>query len=272
MKRILKSDLDKFYTKTDLVKNILSKIDFSDYDCVVDPCCGDGAFYLNINHNNKIAIDILPGIDGVIKHDFLTWNYSDIKSKSDKTIVVSNPPFGKQGSLAMNFIKRSSEFADTIAFILPLSFAKPSVKNKIPEYYHLEYEEILPEDSYLLDGESYSVKCVFQIWKKRDDIRKKIQSDEAEGFTYTKDKTLADLAIRRVGVYAGKAFTDLNKSEQSHYFLILDDKSKINLVVDELEKANWNDLTVGPRSISKGELNKILNEILWQKSKKHLQI
>ena len=68
----------------------------------------------------------------------------------------------------MNFIKRSSEFADTIAFILPLSFAKPSMKNKIPEYFHLQYEEVLPDDSYLLDGESYSVKCVFQIWKKSD--------------------------------------------------------------------------------------------------------
>ncbi len=38
---------------------------------------------------------------------------------------------------------------------------------------------------------------------------------------------------------------------------------KKNLVIEELEKINWNDLTVGPRSISKGELNKIINQILW---------
>jgi hypothetical protein len=266
MKRILKSDLDKFYTKVDLVKSLISKTNFSEYDLVVDPCCGDGAFYLNINHSNKIAIDILPGIDGVIKHDFLNWDYSQIETDRSKVLVISNPPFGKQGSLAMNFIKRSSEFADTIAFILPLSFAKPSDKNKIPEYYHLEHEEILPEDSYLLDGESYSVKCVFQIWKKSDTKRVKIQSDIAQGFNYTKNKNLADISVRRVGVYAGKAFTDLNKSEQSHYFLTIEDKSKINLVVEGLTKAIWNDLTVGPRSISKGELNKIINQILWQKN------
>jgi hypothetical protein len=267
MKRILKSDLDKFYTKIHLVKNLISKINFSDYELVVDPCCGDGAFYLNINHKNKLAIDILPGIENVIKHDFLTWDFNTIKEDRDKVLVVSNPPFGKQGSLAMSFIKRSSLFSDTIAFILPLSFAKPSVKNKIPEYYHLEYEEILPEDSYLLDGESYDVKCVFQIWKKKDSKREKIKSDEADGFSYTKNKSIADLAIRRVGVYAGRAFTDLDKSEQSHYFLILEDKSKINLIVEELSKISWSDLTVGPRSISKGELNKIINEILWQKNK-----
>ncbi len=263
MKRILKSDLDKFYTKVELVNKLIKVIDFSNYELVVDPCCGDGSFYMNISHENKLAIDILPGIDNVIKHDFLTWDYSIINTDSKKVIVVSNPPFGKQGSSAMNFIKRSSEFADTIAFILPLSFAKPSVKNKIPEYFHLEYEEILPEDSYLLNGESYSVKCVFQIWKKSSEKRNQIKSDDAIGFSYTKNKNLADLAIRRVGVYAGKGFLDLNKSEQSHYFLILDDKSKKNLVIEELEKINWNDLTVGPRSISKGELNKIINQILW---------
>lgn len=262
MKRILKSDLDKFYTKVELVRNLLKNIDFSKYDLVVDPCCGDGAFFLNINHENKLAIDILPGIENVIKHDFLTWDHSLIQTNREKVIVVSNPPFGKQGSLAMNFIRRSADFSDTIAFILPLSFAKPSIKNKIPEYYHLEYEEILPEDSYLLDGESYSVKCVFQIWKRKDIKRILIKSDEATGFTYTKNKDLADIAVRRVGVYAGKAFRDLNKSEQSHYFLILDDKSKIDYVIGNLVDTNWKDLTVGPRSISKGELNKVLNRIL----------
>lgn len=262
MKRILKSDLDKFYTKRDLVQRLLQKINFSDYELVIDPCCGDGAFYSQITHNNKIGIDILPHMDGVITHDFLTWDYSTIKTKREKVIVVSNPPFGKQGSLAMSFIKRSSEFSDTIAFILPLSFAKPSFKNKIPEYYHLQYEEVLPDDSYLLDGESYSVKCVFQIWKRTTEKRDKIQSTQNLGYSYTKDKTLADFAVRRVGVYAGKAFIDLDKSEQSHYFLILDDKNKIDEVIFGLQNQNWTDLTVGPRSISKGELNTVINKIL----------
>ena len=149
MRRILKSDLDKFYTKTDLVKKIITNIDFSNFDLVVDPCCGDGSFFLNINHENKLGIDISPEIEKVEKIDFLKWDYSQIKSTPEKIIVISNPPFGKQGSLAMKFIKRSSEFADTIAFILPLSFSKPSVKNKITKYYHLQYEEILTEDSYL---------------------------------------------------------------------------------------------------------------------------
>jgi hypothetical protein len=262
MKRILKSDLDKFYTKSELSINLISKIDISKYDIIVDPCCGDGSFYNNIKHNNKIGIDILPHIENVIKHDFLTWDYSNIGYDRSRVLVISNPPFGKQGSLAMNFIKRSSEFSDTIAFILPLSFCKESVKNKLPIFYHLEYEEILPDDSYLLDGSNYSVKCVFQIWKRRDYKRERIESIKPIGFEYTKDKTNADLSVRRVGIYAGRAFDNIDKSDQSHYFIILNDKSKVNQVISEIENAKWVDLTVGPRSISKSELNVVLNKIL----------
>jgi hypothetical protein len=260
MKRILKSDLDKFYTKKELAKIIISKIEVEEFDLILDPSCGDGSFYSNINHQNKIGIDILPHIEGVIQNDFLTWNSQNL---SGKILSITNPPFGKQGSLALKFIKKCAIFSDTIAFILPLSFAKPSMKNKIPEYFHLEFEEILPDDSYLLNGESYDVKCVFQIWKRKNIKREKIKSEIESNFKYTKTKSEADLAIRRVGVYAGRAFKDAqNKSEQSHYFIILEDKEKINDVIHNLDSMKWNDLTVGPRSISKSELNKAMNEIL----------
>lgn len=260
MKRILKSDLDKFYTKNDLAKKLISQAKIQNFDLIIDPSCGDGSFYSNINHQNKIGIDILPHIEGVIQHDFLTWDSQNI---SGKILSITNPPFGKQGSLALKFIKKCALFSDTIAFILPLSFAKPSMKAKIPDYFHLTFEEILPEDSYLLNGESYDVKCVFQIWEKRSYKREKQNSEKALQFKYTKNKNESDIAIRRVGVYAGRAFKETaDKSEQSHYFIILEDKEKINDVIQNLDSMKWNDLTVGPRSISKPELNKVLNEIL----------
>ncbi len=260
MKRILKSELDKFYTKDELAKDLISKIDIKSFLLVLDPCCGDGAFYSNIN-NIKIGIDISPQIDNVIKHDFLTWDYSNINIDRKDILVISNPPFGKQGSLAFKFINRCAEFCDTIAFILPLSFVKESMKDRIPEYYHLKYEEILPENSFLLDGNDYDVKCVFQIWEKREEKRERSKRISEIGFNYTKDKNKADISIRRVGIYAGKAFLDTNKSEQSHYFINVDNKNRIPIIIESLNNKKWEDFTVGPRSISKNELNIFLNEI-----------
>lgn len=261
MKRILKSKLDKFYTKVDVAIECINQIDLNKYDLFIDPCCGGGAFYSNIE-GNKIGIDLEPSIDNVIKHDFLTWDYSNINIDRSKVLVISNPPFGKQGSLAMLFVKRAIEFSDTIAFILPLSFSKQSVKNRMPPYYHLVSENILPENSFLLDDEDYLVKCVFQIWERRDTTRNYIENEKEVGFKYNKEITDCDISVRRVGVYAGKASLDLSKSKQSHYFIEFEDKINIDNFIDEINKIKWNDLTVGPRSISKGELTPIINNII----------
>ena len=259
MKRILKSELDKFYTKESLSKKLINYTDLSKYDYVIDPCCGDGSFFNNIEHPNKIGIDILPQCPNVITQDFLTWDSSSLKGN---IITISNPPFGKQGSLALKFINKAAEYSNTIAFILPLSFAKSSMKNKIPLNFHLEYEEILEPNSFLLDGDDYDVKCVYQIWVKKGFNRVLSRKEQEVGWYYTKDKNIADLSVRRVGVYAGKTMIDCDKSEQSHYFIVLEDKTKIGLVLEKLNDNKWVDLTVGPRSISKEELNPIINKII----------
>lgn len=260
MRRILKSKLDKFYTKEEIAIKCISKIDFSKYELAIDPCCGDGSFYSNLPIK-KIGIDIEPNISNVIRHDFLTWDYKNLGIDKNKIITISNPPFGKQGSLAMNFIKRSSEFSDTIAFILPLSFSKTSVKNRIPKNYHLIYEEVLPEDSFLLDGDEYVVKCVFQIWERKEYERKQIETITECGFSYVNSDD-ANISIRRVGFYAGKASTDTSKSKQSHYFIRVHDIDKIEDLISEFNKQKWNELTVGPKSISKSELNPVINNLL----------
>lgn len=106
MKRILKSKLDKFYIKQNVAKYLIDKVNIDYYDIVVDPACGNGAFYSNIN-NKKIGIDIESEIDGVIIQDFLTWDSSSLGVERNKVLVITNPPFGKQGSLAMKFIKKN---------------------------------------------------------------------------------------------------------------------------------------------------------------------
>lgn len=72
-----------------------------------------------------------------------------------------------------------------------------------------------------------------------------------------------DISFRRVGVYAGQISKEIeNNSEQSHYFI------KLNGVdIDEFINKYNNTVTydfnntVGPKSISKTELIKKLNEL-----------
>lgn len=258
MKRILKTELDQFYTKQELAKSIISDIRVLDYELIIDPSCGDGAFFLNIEHPNKIGIDIQPKIDNVIQQDFLEWKY-DGNIERHRILCITNPPFGKQGSLCTKFIKHCIEFSDTIAFILPLSFKKPSVQKRINKNYHLIYEREIPKNSFLFNNNDYDVKCVFQIWKNLYCARPIEEITNPIGFKYVKKTENPDISIRRVGIYAGQSSRELNKSAQSHYFIKFNKKIDLNLLISEVNKIKWNDFTVGPRSISKSELSEVLN-------------
>lgn len=261
MKRIKKVDNDQFYTKQDVSISLIQKINLDKYKLVIDPCCGDGAFYSNINHNNKIAIDIDPKIKYAIKQDFLKWNYyGDINRKD--ILCISNPPFGKQGSLAIKFINKCAEFSDTIAFILPLSFKKKSMIKKINKNFHLVFEQDLYKNSFVVNGEDYDVPCVFQVWENKYTHRIEKKDDDPMGFQYVKDPTKANLSVRRVGFYAGKAFFELNKSKESHYFLKIDEDVDLIKLVDYLNSIEFKQNTTGPKSIAKGELNKLINTFI----------
>lgn len=257
--RTRKNELDKFYTKATLASQLISLLDLSKYDTIIEPSAGSGSFSKQIP--GSIAIDLQPEDASIIKADFLKWKpESGIK---EKTLVIGNPPFGQQCSLAIKFIKHAATFASTIAFILPKSFKKESVQSKIPSDFHLVSETEIPDNSFTLKGVDYSVPCVFQIWKQEIYHRNRIKAPNLPNdISWTRDTKIANIAVRRVGVYAGKAFSDLSdKSVQSHYFLIVPENKKEN-VLNVLNNTTWlHNNTTGPRSISKKEFAEILSKL-----------
>ena len=58
-------------------------------------------------------------------------------------LTIGNPPFGKNSSLAISFFNKAAEFSDIIAFILPQTFSKDSVKNRLNLSFFLIMEVIL---------------------------------------------------------------------------------------------------------------------------------
>ena len=138
-------------------------------DLIIEPSAGNGSFISGIKSfsNNCIFYDLEPENPEIIKQDFLTGNYNDLSTKYNNIHIIGNPPFGRQSSLAIKFIRKSCEFCNSISFILPKSFKKDSLKQKIPLNFHLILESDLPEKSFLVDGVEHDVPCVFQIWKKK---------------------------------------------------------------------------------------------------------
>lgn len=265
---------DKYYTNQTVVEECMNNwvkyIKASDNDLCIEPSAGNGSFIKSIKEifKNRLFIDIEPEHKDICKLDYLQLDINSlIKSKYDKIHVLGNPPFGRQSSSAMKFIKKSSQYCDSISFILPRSFKKESFKKHFPKNFHLVFEKDLPDNSFIIDNMKHDVPCVFQIWIKKNFERVIVEKIFPIKFKFVKKTDNHDISFRRVGVNAGEIDKNtINKSFQSHYFI------KFEM---ELDQELWNklsninfsekDYTVGPRSISKPELIKEFNIILNNK-------
>jgi predicted RNA methylase len=276
-KGLKRDTTDKYYTAPHIVKFCVDKfrevIPNIPNSLIIEPSAGNGAFIPAIKEltSNHLFYDIKPdpvdnGPQEIQEADFLKLDIKDIMQTQFPTMTditfMGNPPFGRQSSLAIKFIKRACEVANTVAFILPKSFKKDSLKQKVNPYFHLVLEEDIPEKAFLVNSEAYTVPCVFQVWHKRDYKREIPPKLIPSGFEFVKQNEAPDLAFRRVGVYAGNFYKDYaNKSEQSHYFIKFDaDKPLTSERFEQLEKIEFitRDNTVGARSISKQDLIKEL--------------
>lgn len=261
---------DKYYTKLDIVEDckvqIEKHINIKENDLIIEPSAGNGSFIKIIKEltKNHKFYDLIPENKEIIKQDFLLLDVDKIIEPYKKIHIIGNPPFGRQSSLAIQFIKKCCEFADTISFILPKSFKKDSNKAKFDKFFHLIYEKDLPENSFSVNGDDCDVPCVFQIWKKKKTERIIPDKIEPKNFKFVNKTEHHDISFRRVGVYAGKIDKETDdKSTQSHYFIKFINNKSVNDNIKLLEKINFDfNNTVGPKSISKQELIKEFNKYI----------
>jgi len=268
-KGLLRNTIDKYYTKKIVVDQCINLvkqyIKIGSSDIVIEPSAGNGSFIDGIKSisSHYIFYDLEPEHDEIIQQDYLICNEYN-KKINEKIHVIGNPPFGRQSSVAIKFIKKSCEFCDTISFILPKSFKKESLKKCFPLNFHLIYEVDLPENAFLVDGIEHNVPCVFQIWEKKMFNREVAEKIEPLHFIFVDKKDNPDISFRRVGVNAGIIDTNINeKSVQSHYFIKFTNDKLTRENIDKLSSITYDfNNTVGPKSISKQELIYKFNPLL----------
>ena len=269
-KGLKRNPIDKYYTKETTVNLCIDLINFykniHNTDLIIEPSAGNGSFINGIKSltTNYMFFDLEPDHDEITKQDYLLYNYTNIQNNYNNIHVLGNPPFGRQSSLAIKFIKKSCNFCNSISFILPKSFKKDSLKKSFPLNFHLIYEGDLPDKSFLVDGVEHDVPCVFQIWGKKEYNRIVNEKMEPNNFIFVDKTQTPDISFRRVGVNAGMIDTMIDKkSIQSHYFIKFTNNKPLNENITQLSKINYQfNNTVGPKSISKQELIKEFIKVL----------
>lgn len=242
------------------MKKCLNLLDLSQYDCIIEPSAGTGNFCKYLP--NVKAYDIEPDGENIERADWFLLDKSIFKGYSS-ILVCGNPPFGEQSKLAIRFFNEAAKFANTIAFILPLSFKKDSVKNRLSLQFNLIKELDLNEcPFYLKNKKIIKVPCVFQVWERSQIARKPVKLKIISDLFDFVNQAEADFRIQRVGGNAGKASFDLTKSPSSNYYIKNKSDMSNEEFVDFINTLTFPTIeyTVGPKSLSKGELISIIEE------------
>ena len=227
--------LDKYYTQKEVAIFCISKLNCNDYDCIIEPSAGNGAFYNEIKHHNKTGLDIEPENPSIIKRDWLKYK---IDSFYKNVLIIGNPPFGVNHILSTKFLKHAFSFKNvkTIAFILPNVYNKHTRQNIIPSEWRIKNIYPLPKNSFVFENKVKHLPCSFFILDKSTgcDLR-----FDASRYQNTKDfifGTKNDFDIFVFGASPTKIITNPTANNRG-YFL----KSKIPVqhLIKNIKSIKW---------------------------------
>ena len=250
----MKDNLDQFYTDPKLargyVKFLANRYDLGSMTAV-EPSAGAGAFSSPLKKvcGKVIAIDLEPKAKGIRQGDFLQFT----PPFGDNIAVVGNPPFGFAASTAVRFFNKAAGWASLVAFIVPRTFRKVSIQDKLNRHFWLKHDEDVPSHAFIRNDNKHDVPCAFQVWERRNRQRRITPTPNVSHIiAYVRPKE-CDFALRRVGGRAGVVLPKGKHSPSTTYFL----QDRCGRARELLGSIDWRTIreqTAGVRSLSKREI------------------
>ena len=261
---------EQYYTPRDLASSLVSKVErlVSDFSSriVLEPAGGTGAFVeaaKAFGAKKVLSVDIEP------KHsDVSKGNYLESSMKFKDAITISNPPFGRNNSLSIPFFNRAADHSEYIAFIVPRSWRKWSVINRLDRRFHLIHDEELSidyvDDSHTLISHKNNLKTCFQIWQRKENLREIVKVED-KGFVTKVKPEEADVALTVFGFSCGKVNTEFErKANTTRMFLKLNHPKALN-ALQTVNFQRFSKNTAYTEALSFQEINFLLNEELGNK-------
>lgn len=138
---------------------------------LLEPAAGAGALLeaarVALPQLSLVGGDLEPKHPLVKQVNFLTEEAAallELPPTPSSVVTLGNPPFGKRGKLAREFLEKSLQVGVATAFILPVQFRKYLTQRMLPENYKLVADHDLPSHAFIAGGKPYHVNCCLQVW------------------------------------------------------------------------------------------------------------
>lgn len=228
----------------------------------LEPAGGTGQFIeamVNNGIEQIVSYDIEPHHNLVQKtDDFLNEDLSHLSH----CVTLTNPPFGRANKLSVPFFNKCAEVSDYIGFLVPKSWRKWSVINRLNFNFHLVYDEELSID-FIYNNEDEKRKgnlaTVFQIWERRSEMRDKITVSDHKYITKT-TPDVADVSLTVFGRGCGTVKTEFPRVPNTTQMFL---KLNADWVLDALKTvdfARFCNNVAFIQALSIQEINCLLNE------------
>ncbi|MEY4367253.1 MAG: hypothetical protein RLZ28_668 [Actinomycetota bacterium] len=263
---------EQFYTPQALAESLATSLlefvpDLANR-LILEPAGGTGSF-ISATHGlgvqNVLSFDIEPKFAGVSKADFLSVDLTGLPAHS--AVAISNPPFGRNNSLSIPFFNHAASICDTIAFIVPRSWRKWSVINRLDRDFHLVSDVDVKVD-YVDElgkpvGNKLRLNTCFQIWQySATEQRSKIAVQDLGLVTKVKPAE-ADVALTIFGFGCGRVLTEFERHPNTTRMFLKLGHPRALEALQAVDFSRFFKNTAYTEALALPEINYLLNEHIF---------
>lgn len=256
---------EQYYTPAELADSLLQEVlnfvpDISKRT-ILEPAGGTGSF---INAARKAGAKKFLSFDIEPKHDSVTLaNFLDAEIKAHDAVTISNPPFGRNNSLSIPFFNKAADHSEYICFIVPRSWRKWSVVNRLDHRFHLIADHDIKIDYENDLGQKLSqrnnLNTCFQIWQRKATPRPKYTVSD-QGLIEKTDAEHADVALTIFGFGCGTVRTDFERKPNSTRMFLKLHHPKALKALQSVDFSRFYKNTAYTEALALPEINYLLNE------------
>jgi len=259
---------EQFYTPPEvadrILRNVEKRIGNLSERVLLEPAGGTGAFIEAAKSHGLtkvMSFDIEPHHKKIALGDFL-----DQEIDKHGLLTITNPPFGRNNSLSIPFFNKAAQVSDLIVFIVPRSWRKWSVQNRLDQNFHLVRDDDLTINYVDVNGQDSNTKdrlrtCV-QYWERKSKLRPIVKVKDM-GIIERTTPELADAAMTLFGYNCGKLTTDFERRKVTTQMYLNFKHPRAKKAIENSDFSKFYMNTAYTEALSLPEINYVLNEYIY---------
>ena len=251
-------------TANSIIERVLNKFPESARRSWIEPAGGAGTF-IDVARRHGVQ-DVISFVIEPHHPEVQLGNFLEQHLDVSEAVSIGNPPFGRNNSLSIPFFNHCAKYSDLICFIVPRSWRKWTVINRLDSSFHLVDDYDLTINYVDVEGMPLSkksvLKTVVQTWKKEERHRNKIMVTD-RGIIKRVKPDQAAVSLTIFGFSCGTVKTEFPRVPNTTQMFLTLHHPKALEALQSVDFSRFFNNTAYTEALSIKEINYLLNEYIF---------